>query len=138
MTVDDRFEIPDDELVWSYARSGGPGGQNVNKLNTRAILHWNLAANTSLPPAIRQRLQARERNRLTTEGVLVLQSQTHRTQERNRQACLERLRELIRRAAILPTVRRPTKPTLGSQKRRLQAKKQRSEIKQQRRGPSSE
>jgi ribosome-associated protein len=138
MRIDDRFEIPDDELVWSYARSGGPGGQNVNKLNTRAILHWNLAANTSLPLAVRHRLQALERNRLTTEGILVLQSQTHRTQERNREACLERLRELIRRAAIIPTVRRPTKPTFGSKKRRLQAKKQRGEIKRQRRDPSSE
>jgi ribosome-associated protein len=133
MNLDERFSIPDEELTWSFARSGGPGGQNVNKTNTRAILHWNLAANTSLPEMVRERLRALERNRLTTEGVLVIQSQTHRTQERNREACLERLRDLVQRAATLPRPRRATRPTFGSQQRRLQAKRQRSQTKQQRR-----
>ena len=133
MNIDEKLSIPDEELSWTFARSGGPGGQNVNKVNSRAILHWNLNANTSLPPNVRERLRALERNRLTTEGLLVIQSQTHRTQERNREACLERLRELVQRAATLPRPRRATKPTFGSQQRRLQAKRQRSQTKQQRR-----
>jgi ribosome-associated protein len=138
MNIDEKLSIPDEELSWTFARSGGPGGQNVNKVNSRVILHWNLNANTSLPEVVRERLRALERNRLTTEGVLVLQSQTHRTQERNREACLERLRDLVQRAATLPRPRRATKPTFGSQQRRLQAKRQRSQTKQQRRDSFSE
>lgn len=134
MNIDDRHHIPDDEMTWTFARSGGPGGQNVNKVNSRAILHWRVAGNTSLDPHVRARLVALERNRITAEGELVIQSQTHRTQERNREACLERLAEMVRRAAFVPKTRRPTKPTRGSQQRRLEAKKARSHLKQQRRG----
>lgn len=134
MDVDERYSIPDVELTWTFARSGGPGGQNVNKVSSRAILHWALDANTSLPAEVRARVRARERNRLTTAGELVIQSQTHRTQDRNREACLEKLREIVRRALIVPRPRKPTKPTRGSQLRRLQAKKARSKLKQQRRG----
>ncbi|MGL4551692.1 MAG: alternative ribosome rescue aminoacyl-tRNA hydrolase ArfB [Gemmataceae bacterium] len=136
MTIDDRFEIPDDELAWTFARSGGPGGQNVNKVNSRAILHWRLAANASLPPHVRDRIRALERNRLTTEGELVIQSQTHRTQERNREACLQRLADIVRRAATVPRARKATKPTRGSQVRRMEAKKARGRTKQDRRGPA--
>ncbi|MFQ3593448.1 MAG: alternative ribosome rescue aminoacyl-tRNA hydrolase ArfB [Gemmataceae bacterium] len=115
MIIDEHWMIPDEELVWSFARSGGPGGQNVNKTNTRAVLHWHLTANTSLPLWLRERLAGLERNRLTTQGVLVLQSQMHRTQERNREACLERLRDLVRRAATLPRPRRlPSHPAVPS------------------------
>jgi ribosome-associated protein len=135
MIIDERHQIPDDELAWTFARSGGPGGQNVNKVNSRAILHWRIDANTSLPLHVRDRIRALERNRLTTDGELVIQSQTHRTQERNREACLERLAEMVRRAAIVPRARKATKPTRGSQQRRLEAKKARGRVKRDRRGP---
>ncbi|NBO93023.1 MAG: aminoacyl-tRNA hydrolase [Planctomycetia bacterium] len=136
MIINERYHIPDEELIWTFARSGGPGGQNVNKVNSRAVLHWRLGANTSLPPHVRDRIRALERNRLTTEGDLLLQSQTHRTQERNREACLERLADIVRRALIVPRVRYATKPTRGSQLRRLEAKKARGRTKQERRGPN--
>src|SRR5262245_22034166 len=129
MIIDERHQIPDDELAWTFARSGGPGGQNVNKVNSRAILHWKIDANTSLPTHVRDRIRALERNRLTTDGELVIQSQTHRTQERNREACLERL------AVIVPRARKATKPSRASQQRRVEAKKARGRVKRDRRGP---
>ena len=134
MTIDERLSIPDEELEWTFARSGGPGGQNVNKVNSRAVLRWQLGRNTSLPAEVRSRLRALQRNRVTTEGDLVLQSQQHRTQQGNREACLERLREMVRRAATVPKARKATRPTKGSRQRRLAAKKARSQLKQQRRG----
>jgi ribosome-associated protein len=134
--VDDNLAIPDEEVTFATSRSGGPGGQNVNKVNSRAILHWRIDANESLPPAVRDRIRALERNRLTVEGELVIQSQTHRTQERNREACLERLREIVRRALVVPAVRKATKPSRASQRRRIEAKRARSQVKRDRRGPS--
>src|SRR5262245_49878332 len=134
MHVNDSLEVPDGELSWTFARSGGPGGQNVNKVNSRAVLRWALARNTSLPESARQRIQAREKGRITAEGELVLQSQQHRTQERNREECLERLRAIILAALAEPKKRRPTKPTRASKLRRLAAKRAQSEKKQQRRG----
>jgi len=134
MRITDTLEVPDDELAWTFARSGGPGGQNVNKVNSRAVLHWALARNTSLPEEARGRLRAREKNRITALGELLLQSQQHRTQERNREECLTRLREIIVASLTAPKKRRPTKPTRGSKMRRLADKKARSHVKQQRRG----
>jgi len=133
MRITAGLTIPDEELSWSFARSGGPGGQNVNKSNTRAVLHWNLAANTTLPAGVRERLRALSRNRLTTNGELVIQSQTHRSQERNRQACLDKLCQLVRQAATPPRLRQATQPTHRSQHRRLQAKRRHSHRKEQRR-----
>ncbi len=134
MRVTETLEVPDDELTWTFARSGGPGGQNVNKINSRAVLRWALHRNTSIPEEARGRLRSREKNRITGEGDLLLQSQRHRTQERNRDDCLERLREIIVGALTPPKKRRPTKPTRGSKLRRLADKRARSQIKEQRRG----
>jgi ribosome-associated protein len=133
MQVTDAITIPDVEFDWSYARSGGPGGQNVNKVSSKAILRWSVAITPSLPPHVRDRLMALNRRRLTTTGDLIVTSQRYRDQERNRQDCLEKLAELVREAATLPKARRATRPTRGSKMRRLAAKKRQSERKAGRR-----
>ena len=136
LPINDALTIPDDELSFTYARSGGPGGQNVNKVSSKAVLHWALAASASVAPAVKERIARLEKKRVTTEGDLVIASQRFRDQERNREDCLERLREIVLRALVVPKVRRPTKPTKGSKRRRLQEKKRRSETKQGRRDVS--
>lgn len=121
--------IPDDELVWSFARSGGPGGQNVNKVNSKAILHWDVTASAALPDDVKGRFLVAYKTRLTTEGVLVLSNQEYRDQPQNIEACRERLRGMIVQVLRAPKKRRPTKPTKGSQRRRLSEKKARSDVK---------
>ena len=133
--VNERIAIPEEEFVWSFARSGGPGGQNVNKVASKAVLHWDLAGNATVPPEVKARLAALQRRRVTTEGVLVLTSQRYRDQERNRADCLEKLRELLVEAAFVPKARRATRPSRGSKERRLQAKQRRAATKAGRRGP---
>jgi ribosome-associated protein len=99
LEVHPHLRIPETEFVWSYVRSGGPGGQNVNKVASKAVLRWDVASSPSLPADVKARLRAREANRITAEGELVLTSQRYRDQERNRQDCLDKLREMIARAA---------------------------------------
>ncbi|MEZ6060392.1 MAG: alternative ribosome rescue aminoacyl-tRNA hydrolase ArfB [Planctomycetaceae bacterium] len=135
LTVTDTIQIPDTEFSFSFARSGGPGGQNVNKVNSKAILHWNVTQSPSLPQAVKERFLERFRRRLTTDGILVLNSQRYRDQGRNVLDCMEKLRALILEAAVTPKKRRPTKPGKGAQQRRLQNKRQQSEKKQSRRRP---
>ncbi len=127
--INQRFGIPDEELVFTFARSGGPGGQNVNKVSSKAILHWNLSGNSTVPAEVKARLRTLQRNRITGDGELVIQSQEFRDQEKNKSACLEKLREFLVQAWFVPKVRRPSKPTRGSKERRLQAKKRRASIK---------
>ncbi|MBP2312442.1 alternative ribosome rescue aminoacyl-tRNA hydrolase ArfB [Azospirillum soli] len=129
-----RISLDDDELKESFVRSSGPGGQNVNKLSTAVELRFDVRNSPNLPDDVRHRLERLAGSRLTQDGVLILMADRHRTQHRNRQEALERLTELIREASIPPTPRRPTKPTLGSKKRRLEAKGQRSAIKRLRSG----
>ena len=133
MDVADGLHIPDEELVFTFARSGGPGGQNVNKVASKAVLRWSVAANTSIPPAVRDRLRQQHTNRITVEGELVIQGQRYRDQPRNVEDCLERLRAMVTQAQHPPTPRRATKPTRGSKRRRLEDKRANSERKQQRR-----
>jgi ribosome-associated protein len=128
-----RIRIPDEEFAWSYARSGGPGGQNVNKVSTKAVLRWDIVATPSLPDDVKARLRTQQANRITTEGVLVLMSQQYRDQERNRQDCLEKLRAMILQAAAPPKKRRATRPTRGSKQRRIEGKKRRARVKAGRR-----
>jgi ribosome-associated protein len=129
------IEIATDELEFTYARSGGPGGQNVNKVNSKAVLRWRVADSVSLPPPVKRRFLERYSNRLTIEGDLILTSQKHRDQPSNTQECIEKLNEMVASVAKPPTPRRATRPTLASKKRRVDSKKQRSETKQQRRRP---
>jgi ribosome-associated protein len=133
-----RFTLPDEELHFSFARSGGPGGQNVNKVASKAVLHWDLAANTSLPSEVKERLRAREANRLTAEGVLVIQSQRYRDQPRNVEDCREKLREMVALALTVPRRRKATRPTRSSGERRLADKRQQAQRKARRRKPGGD
>jgi ribosome-associated protein len=129
LAVNATIAIPADEFQWSYARAGGPGGQNVNKVSSKAVLRWNVATTPSLPEHVKSRLISLNQNRMTTTGDLLITGQRFRDQERNRQDCLEKLAEMIRDAATLPMTRRATRPTKGSHRRRLADKKRRSAIK---------
>jgi ribosome-associated protein len=135
LEISEQLRIPEEELHWSFVRSGGPGGQNVNKVASKAVLRWNLRLTPSLPVGIKARLQTQQRGRITSEGVLNLNSQRYRDQERNRQDCLDKLRAMVLQAAMTPKARRPTRKTRASQERRLEAKKRRSSIKSARRQP---
>jgi ribosome-associated protein len=132
--ITDRISIEEHELEERFVRASGPGGQNVNKLSTAVQLRFDVRHSPSLNPDVRQRLERMAGRRLTRDGVLVIMAQRHRTQERNRQDALDRLKELIQEASIAPTPRRPTRPTRGSKERRLATKKNRSSIKSLRQG----
>jgi ribosome-associated protein len=132
LEINDQIQIPEDEFTFTFVRSGGPGGQNVNKVASKAVLRWNVAGSPSLPEEVRQRLTARQRGRITTEGDLLVTSQRYRDQERNRQDCLEKLRALVLEATRVPRARKKTKPTAGAHRRRLAEKRRRSARKQER------
>lgn len=134
LEINTHIRLPDDEFSWSFVRSGGPGGQNVNKVASKAVLRWNVVASPSLPEDIKSRLRQQQRRRVTADGDLLITSQRYRDQERNRLDCLDKLAEMLRAAAVVPKARRKTKPSRGSQERRLAAKKRRSALKAARRG----
>ena len=127
--VSPRVTILDDELHWTFSRSSGPGGQNVNKVNSKATLHWNIAASKAIPDDVRERFLAAYSSRLTTKGDIVIASQEFRDQPKNVAACEERLKEMLLNVWKAPKKRRATKPSKGSKMRRLQAKKERGEVK---------
>ncbi len=127
--VTDQIELDEGEIEERFIRASGPGGQNVNKLASAVQLRFDVRHSPALPEAVRARLERLAGHRLTRGGVLVITAQRYRTQERNRQDALARLVELIRRASVAPTPRRPTKPTAGARERRLTTKKHRSRIK---------
>ena len=134
LIVNPQVQVPIREFEFTYARSGGPGGQNVNKVNTKATLRWPVAKSASLPEAVRARFLQKYGRRLTTTGDLLVTSQRFRDAGRNTADCLEKLREMIAAVAIAPKYRRPTRPTRGSKERRLDQKRRQSQTKQHRRG----
>jgi ribosome-associated protein len=136
--ISPRIQIPDDELRFSFVRSSGPGGQNVNKLNTKAVLHWSARGSPSLPDDVRQRLLARCGRRITVAGEIVISSQRFREQGQNQRDCLEKLRQLLAAVAIPPKRRKATRPTKASLRRRRVEKHAHSQKKQQRRRPLSD
>jgi ribosome-associated protein len=138
LVINDEICIPESELRWSFVRAGGPGGQNVNKVASKAVLRWDLAGSPSMPADIKGRLFAQQRGRITSEGEVILASQRFRDQAKNRQDCLDKLRELVRRAATPLKPRKSTRPTRGSRAARLREKRHRSTIKLGRRRPAEE
>src|SRR5215475_14942809 len=123
------ISIGEGELEEHFIRASGPGGQNVNKLSSAVQLRFDVRRSPSLPEGVRARLEQLAGRRLTRQGVLVINAQRHRTQERNREDARERLFDLIRLAAVAPRARRPTKPTAGVRERRIESKKRRAAIK---------
>jgi ribosome-associated protein len=135
LKINDHIHIADDELDWSYARSSGPGGQNVNKVASKAILRWRLSDSSGVPESVKARLHARYRSRITRDGDLVIVSQRFRDQERNRRDCLDKLRGFVLSASLPAKVRKQSMPTRGSRERRLAVKRKRSATKDNRRLP---
>ena len=127
--VTETIAIADWELSESFMRASGPGGQNVNKVSTAVELRFEADRSPNLTPAVKARLKRLAGRRWTSEGALVIQVEDTRSQAQNRELARERLAELIRQALIAPKRRIATKPTLGSQRRRIAAKTQRGEVK---------
>lgn len=133
LTVNSRLRIPMDEFEFTFARSSGPGGQNVNKVSSKALLRWPIRTSPSLPEAVRGRFLGKYGNRVTSDGDLLISSQRYRDQRRNVDDCLEKLRVMLAEAAAPPLRRKRTKPSRGSIERRLETKRQQSARKQARR-----
>lgn len=138
LTINPRVRIALSEFSFTFVRSSGPGGQNVNKVASKAVLRWDVAASASLPDDVRQRFLQQYARRITNDGELVLSSQRYRDQGRNVADCLERLRAMVTAVAEPPKPRKATRPTAASRRRRLDEKRRASEKKSRRRPPRAD
>jgi ribosome-associated protein len=130
-----KIKIPVNECQFSFARSSGPGGQNVNKVNSKAILRWVVTVSHSLPEDVKARFLAKYARRISKDGDLILSSQKYRDQNRNIDDCLQKLTAMITSVAVMAAPRKATKPSRTAKLRRLQSKREHSVKKQQRRAP---
>jgi len=138
LIVNSRIRIPASELQFTFVRSSGPGGQNVNKVSSKAVLRFCVAASPSLPDDVRKRFLARYRSRVTSEGDIIVTSQRYRDQARNVADAQEKLSALIAAVARPPAKRKPTKPSRAAVARRKQSKQAHAQKKQRRRSPLSD
>ncbi len=132
LVVDSRLQIPANEFTLTFARSTGPGGQNVNKVNTKAVLRWNLDQSLSVPDEVKARFRQTHAQRLNNVGEVVLSSDRTRNQLRNINDCYEKLRQLILAAMVVQRPRKKSRPSRAAVERRLQSKRQSSERKKRR------
>jgi ribosome-associated protein len=132
LLVTSRIQIPEDELEFQFSRSGGPGGQNVNKVSSKATLRFHVTTSPSVPEDVRKRFLQRFASKIVSDGSVLISAEASRSQLENRSACLEQLATMLRAVATPPKKRVPTKPTRGSTRRRLDAKRIRSETKRAR------
>lgn len=135
LVVDANIEVPLSEFSFSFSRSAGPGGQHVNKVNTKVTLHWGVLDSPSIPAGVKDRFLARFHRRINKQDQLVLTSQRFRDRGRNVADCLHKLREMILEVRDRPRPRKATKPTRSSRERRLKSKRLNSQKKQRRRLP---
>lgn len=138
LRINARIGIPRSELRFSFVRSSGPGGQNVNKVNTKAVLRWSAAKSRALPEDVRERFQRRYASRLNDRGELILMSQRYRDRARNQQDCLDRFKKLVLAVATPPRPRKKTRPPRSANEDRLREKRAVSEKKQRRGRPREE
>ncbi|WP_437206569.1 alternative ribosome rescue aminoacyl-tRNA hydrolase ArfB [Planctomicrobium sp. SH664] len=135
LEINEQLSVPLEELSFAYVRSSGPGGQNVNKVNSQVQLSWNVSTTTALPADVHERLKSAEKGRISKAGILRIDCQTSRDREKNRAECLDRLKTMIMAVAKPPKKRRKTRATKASRERRLQSKQQRGDLKRSRRSP---